>query len=63
MAELSIRKARVADAAALAEIGATTFIETFGHLYPEADLTAYLAQAYDEDETRKDLTSPQKASC
>lgn len=62
MAELSIRKAQPADAAALAEIGARTFIETFGHLYPEADLTAYLAEAYDVADARAGLENPEKAS-
>jgi ribosomal protein S18 acetylase RimI-like enzyme len=39
---LVYREAGPADAAALAEIGAATFVETFGHLYSEADLAAFL---------------------
>jgi ribosomal protein S18 acetylase RimI-like enzyme len=31
-----------ADAAALAAIGARTFVETFGHLYPPEDLCAFI---------------------
>ena len=62
MTELGIRKAQESDAQALAEIGAKTFIETFGHLYPEADLTAYLAVAYDLEDTHLSLVSPHKAS-
>jgi ribosomal protein S18 acetylase RimI-like enzyme len=62
MAALSIRKAQLADADALSEIGAETFVETFGHLYPQADLVAYLAQAYDLGDTQDSLAHPQKAS-
>ena len=62
MTELSIRKAVEFDAHTLSEIGAATFIETFGHLYPQADLTAYLAVAYDVEDTRLSLVSPSKAS-
>jgi ribosomal protein S18 acetylase RimI-like enzyme len=62
MAALSIRKAQVADAAALSEIGTRTFVETFGHLYPEPDLNEYLVEAYDIGETRAGLEHPQKAS-
>lgn len=40
----------------------TTFLETFGHLYPKADLEHYLATAYDLDRTRDDLADPAKAS-
>jgi ribosomal protein S18 acetylase RimI-like enzyme len=47
-----LRRATTADAAALARIGATTFTETFGHLYPASDLAPYLAEAYDVDATR-----------
>ena len=62
MAELTIRKAQASDARVLARIGAETFIETFGHLYPEADLTDYLASAYDEHAARTGLEDPRKAS-
>ncbi|HEX8485037.1 GNAT family N-acetyltransferase [Sphingomonas sp.] len=36
------RPATPSDAATLAEIGAATFVETFGHLYRPADLAAFL---------------------
>jgi ribosomal protein S18 acetylase RimI-like enzyme len=36
------RDAGPADAAALAEVGAQTFVETFGHLYSARDLAAFL---------------------
>ena len=38
----TIRRAAPADAAALAELGAATFVETFGHLYTPEDLQAFL---------------------
>ena len=37
-----IRRAVPTDTATLAELGTTTFIETFGHLYPPEDLQAFL---------------------
>ena len=44
----SIRRATPADAATLAELGATTFIETFGHLYTPEDLRAFLDESHTE---------------
>lgn len=40
------RPATIADAPALAALGAETFIAAFGHLYTEADLNAFLAQVH-----------------
>jgi len=40
----TLRPGVPADAAPLAELGAITFTETFGHLYSPADLTAFLAE-------------------
>lgn len=62
MPEPLIRRAGAADAEALSAIGAETFVETFGHLYPPADLEHYLAEAYNLDRTRADLADPAKAS-
>ncbi|MEZ5928653.1 MAG: GNAT family N-acetyltransferase [Parvularculaceae bacterium] len=50
---VSIRRATLGDAQALAELGAVTFTETFGHLYKNEDLQAFLKknhspQAYEE---------------
>lgn len=44
----SIHRAAPADAAVLAELGATTFIETFGHLYTPEDLQAFLDESHTE---------------
>src|SRR5262245_48941332 len=41
-----LRRATPRDAAALSDIGAATFVETFGHLYPPEDLNAFLAKTY-----------------
>lgn len=62
MSDLSIRRAGPDDAEALSAIGRATFIETFGHLYPPADLEAFLPQAYGLERTRADLAHPRKAS-
>lgn len=40
--QVTIRRAVPKDAPALAALGAATFTETFGHLYPPEDLQAFL---------------------
>jgi diamine N-acetyltransferase len=62
MPEPSIRRADPTDAEAISAIGAATFVETFGHLYPPADLEVFLAEAYNLERTRADLADPAKAS-
>ena len=62
MPEPLIRRAGSADAATLAAIGAETFTETFGHLYPPQDLAAFLAEAYSLERARADLADAAKAS-
>jgi GNAT superfamily N-acetyltransferase len=62
MSEAAIRRASPCDAEALARIGAETFVETFGHRYPAADLQAFLAEAYDLRRTQADLADPRKAA-
>jgi ribosomal protein S18 acetylase RimI-like enzyme len=54
----SIRRATVADAAALARIGAETFTITFGHLYPPEDLAAFLADSHSQASYAKLLADP-----
>jgi diamine N-acetyltransferase len=44
MSPAIIRAADACDVATLAELGARTFSETFGHLYPAADLDAFLEE-------------------
>lgn len=57
----TIRRATPADAEALSRIGAETFSETFGHLYPPQDLAAFLETAYAMETSRRDLADPDKA--
>ena len=58
----TIRRATPNDAEALSRIGAETFTETFGHLYPPEDLAAFLDAAYGLEKTRRDLADPAKAA-
>ena len=62
MTPLTIRRATPADAEALSRIGAETFTETFGHLYPPEDLVDFLEAAYAVEKSRRDLEDPDKAA-
>jgi len=62
MSAPTIRRAGPDDAEALSRIGAQTFTETFGHLYPPEDLAAFLDAAYGLEKTRRDLADPARAS-
>jgi ribosomal protein S18 acetylase RimI-like enzyme len=62
MPEPLIRRATQADAEVLAEIGASTFSETFAHLYPPEDLARFLQEAYGLERTRADIADPSKAA-
>jgi len=52
------RDARMEDAAELAKVGRETFIETFGHLYPAADLKTYLDHTYSLETASRELADP-----
>lgn len=56
-----LRRATAADAETLAALGAQTFTETFGHLYPPKDLADFLATAHSIERVRTDLTTTSKA--
>lgn len=58
---MQIRRATPEDAPAASAIAADTFVETFGHLYPPADLETYLTEAYDVDAQLAVLEDPQRA--
>lgn len=53
-----VRDARPGDAATLSELGARTFVETFGHLYRPEDLAAFLAQSHSEAAYARALSDP-----
>jgi len=61
MPDPTIRRANLADAGTVSALGASTFSETFGHLYPADDLSAFLAETYTIEKTRQDLKDPQRA--
>lgn len=56
--QVRIRAANVADAPALARLGAATFVETFGALYRPEDLEAFLLGARSEAAYAKVLGDP-----
>ena len=56
-----IRRAQRQDAAQLAELGAATFTQTFGHLYPPEDLQAFLLNAHAVQTWAKTLADPDRA--
>ena len=53
-----LRRATSADAGLLADLGATTFVETFGHLYTPADLQAFLHDSHSAAAYAKVLADP-----
>lgn len=52
---LVIRRARIADADRARELTMRTFGETFGHLYPPADLAAFFRDAYSREAFERTL--------
>ena len=54
-----IRRAGPDDAVALAEVGRDTFVETFAHLYPPADLAEFLARSYSPQAFARFLQGPE----
>jgi diamine N-acetyltransferase len=59
--QATIRRATPADASVLAPLGAATFSETFGHLYPPEDLQAFLGGSHSVDAWTRTLTDSQRA--
>lgn len=58
---ITLRRATSADTAVLAELGAVTFTENFGHLYVPEDLRAFLDENHSEAAYTKLLTNPNYA--
>jgi len=57
---VTYREAKLGDAAALRELFADSFVDTFGHLYPPADLQEFL-DSNSEAKWRANLSDPQVA--
>jgi len=57
----TIRRATAEDAAVMAELGAATFTETFGHLYPPEDLQTFLAKSHTRESWSRTLADPARA--
>lgn len=55
---MEIRRAVPTDAAVLAELGARTFIDSFGHLYSAEDLQAFLDESHSVEAYATLLSSP-----
>ena len=62
MTEAVIRRADVADAETLSALSAATFSAAFAHLYPAADLAAYLADSYALERSREQLADARMAT-
>jgi ribosomal protein S18 acetylase RimI-like enzyme len=58
VSEIAYRDAGAADAEAIAAFAERTFTETFGHLYPPEDLTAYVAAKYRVDVVAAEIADP-----
>ena len=56
-----IRRATPDDAGLVARLATRTFTETFGHLYPDEDLQAFLAASYAVERQRIILSHPDYA--
>jgi ribosomal protein S18 acetylase RimI-like enzyme len=59
--DVTICRATLGDARALAALGATTFTETFGHLYPTEDLQTFLVGSHSVDAWSRVLADSQRA--
>ena len=55
---IDYRAATLQDAPALSELGRTSFIDAFGHLYSADNLNRFLEQAYSQAAVQIDLANP-----
>jgi len=60
-ADFTLRRATPDDAQALSVLATRTFVDTFGHLYPSADLASFLAETYSPAAQRALLVAPAHA--
>lgn len=59
--QFTIRQATVSDSETLARLGADTFIESFGHLYAQHDLNAFLETSHSAEAYQAKLEGPSEA--
>lgn len=59
--QVAIRRATANDASLLAALGAATFTETFGHLYPPEDLQTFLVGSHSVDAWNRTLADSERA--
>lgn len=55
---ITYRAPTVQEAAALADLGRNSFVETFGHLYRPEDLSAFLEDSYSPEGVAAQIESP-----
>jgi ribosomal protein S18 acetylase RimI-like enzyme len=58
--DVTLRRASIDDASILAVLGAATFTETFGHLYPPKDLQTFLVGTHSVDAWGRVLADAQR---
>ena len=56
----TLRDATAADIPALAELGRSSFLAKFGHLYRPEDLTPYLADTHSEAAVSREFSNPER---
>jgi diamine N-acetyltransferase len=57
---ITFRTPNIADASALAKLGAASFVDAFGHLYSAENLNAFLSATYSVDTVAAELSSSQR---
>lgn len=62
MPEIHIRRANRSDAELLTELGARTFVETFGADNSEDNMAAYLPMAFNTAQQSSELSDPRKST-
>ena len=60
---LTVREAGPADLAALAELGRSSFLAKFGHLYRPEDLLPYLEDTHSAAAVSREFANPQRRYC
>lgn len=63
MAAPSLRLANAVDIAALAQLGETSFVAKFAHLYRPQDLASFLAEAFTPQAIAAEMANPDRLYC